>query len=157
MNNIFKILFIVLTLILCFNSCGKKRNSNSKIKNLYIETVNFTPELKLCFDSHFFAGQKTDTTWLLPDTIIYHYKDAILLPDSNLLDYTKKMRITLLEKDSVGNPAFSVEVFRSENSKWVRTSNSSRNPIYADTLLSHGQLCERIIGSTHIYILKFNP
>lgn len=155
-SNVFKILFIVLALI-CFNSCGKKQDSNFKIKNLYIETVNFTPELKSCFDSHFFNEHNTDTTWFLPDIIIYHYKDAISLPDDNLLDYTKKMKITLLEKDSVGNPFFAVETFRSEESKWIRTGNSSRNSVYSDTLLNMEQLCKHIIDRTHIYILKFNP
>lgn len=156
MNKSVSILIIILGVAL-FNACNKKQAKSRHTRNLYLETVNFTPELKTCFDDYFFNQRNFDTTWVIVDTVVLHYKDASTLPDKNLLDNTKKMRITLLEKDSIGNPAFSVEVFRTENSKWVRSSNSSNNPIRLDTLVSSDQLCDIITKSTYIYILKFNP
>lgn len=156
MNKSVSILIIILGVAL-FNACNKKQPKNPHTQNLYLETVNFTPELKTCFDDYFFNQRKFDTTWVIVDTVVLHYKDASILPDKNLLDNTKKMRITLLKKDSISNPAFSVEVFHTENSKWVRSSNSSNNPIRFDTLVSSDQLCDIITGSTYIYILKFNP
>ncbi|MDL2214885.1 hypothetical protein LJC00_01690 [Dysgonomonas sp. OttesenSCG-928-M03] len=153
-----KLLTLFVVIAFCLLGCKKKDQSNNiKIQNLYLETVNFSPELKACFDDYFFNRHKSDTTWFVPDTVIYYYKDASALPDKNLLDYTKKMRITLLEKDLVGNPAFSVEVFQTEKSEWRRTSNSSHNPFRVDSLLSLDELCKGIIANTSNYILKFNP
>ncbi len=159
MSNIFfKILLISVSFYFLLGSCSEKEEkSNIKIKNLYIETVGFTPELKLCFDDYFFGQRKRDTLWVLPDTVICQYKDADILPDNNLKDYTKKMRVTLLKKDSIGNPPFQIEVFHSEGSKWKRSSNSGSNPMCRDSLMTLEQLCSTITRSTYIYILKFNP
>lgn len=150
-------LFIILTPILLFFAGCNKKPSNVIIKDLYIETVNFPEDIKSCFTSRF--ENRMDTSWVINDTVyMYRYKDASLLPDSNLLDNTKKMRISILEKsDSIGNPIFSVEVFKTEESKWRRVSNSSNNPARVDTLLSRDEICNMIAGSTYIYIMKFNP
>ena len=155
MNKGFKIKVLFVVFLSCFYGCRQK--TSKEVHNLYLETVNFTPELKSCFDDYFFNQRKSDTTCVMPDTVICYYKDASVLPQDNLLDYTKKMRVTLLEKDSVGNPAFSVEVFFTEGSKWKRGANSGRNPMYVDSVLNIKQLCERITNSTYIYVLKFNP
>jgi len=157
LNKILLVLVLSSIFIGCNNNSHNKEDLSSDISSLYIETVNFTPELKLCFDNNFFNNPDTDTLWTAPYKTIYRFNDASVLPDKNLLDYTKKMRITLLKNDSVGNPVFSVEVLHTENSKWVRTSNSGRNPVYADSLLSAEQICEYITNSVKVYILKFNP
>lgn len=153
-----KLLILFFVFAFCLLGCKKKEQLNNiETRNLYLETVNFSPELKACFDDYFFNQHTSDTIWFMPDTVIYCYKDASVLPDKNLLDYTKKMRITLLEKDSVGNPVFSVEVFQTEQSEWRRTANSSHNPFRLDFLLSPDELCRSITASTTDYVLKFNP
>lgn len=154
-------ILIVLIFILSLTSCNTKHSDNNKskviIQNLYIETQNFPDDTKSCIESKF--ENRIDTSWVINDTVyMYHYRNADLLPNSNLLDNTKKIRISILdEKDSIGNPIFSVEVFRTEQSKWRQTSNSSRNLMYSDTLLSKQEICNQIVNSTNIYILKFNP
>lgn len=157
-NKFFTILLISISFCFLLGSCSEKKEKyNIQIKDLYIETIGFSPELKSCFDRHFFVQHKKDTVWFLPDTVIYQYKDANTLSENNLKDYTKKLRITLLEKDSIGNQAFRVEIFRTEGSEWKRRSNSGLNSLHKDSLIALDQLCNVIARSTYVYILKFNP
>ena len=134
-------LLIILSLIYFFLTSCKPENPY-EIRNLYIEYQNVPEDIKRQIDV--FIENKQDTVYNFAkqnnekNTIIYKFYDASQLPESNLLDGTRKIRLSLLkEKDSIGNPLYCVELYKSEQSRWKRNWNLGSTPFYSDTLVSN--------------------
>lgn len=138
-------LLICILLLTGLISC--KKESPYEIRSLYIEYSNIPENIRKQIDMNVLNRSDTIYNWTktdhAKDSIIYKYYFADELPESNLLDGTRKIRFSLLDKkDSIGNPYYKVELYKSEQSKWKRTWNLGMTPFYSDTIVSDKYIAE---------------
>lgn len=166
MSNISRIqslflLLISITIISC--SDRKDRNkTNSEVRKVYVE-LKGTPEsvtdyiLQSMIDRRDTIGIQDEQQGNV-QMIVYSFYDAKELPESNILDGTRKLRLELYsEVDSVGNPYYSYSWYKSSNSEWIRTMNFAKRSINQDSLVSEQFIKDLLVSLINIRMLKQIP
>lgn len=147
-----KYLNIILSafIVQLFMSCNER--PKYEVRKLFVESENLPEAIRECFEDSYKNRRDTiyNFAWSVDnsaDSIIYVYYNADILPKSNLLDGTRKIKIGLLEeKDSANNPLYYVHLYKSEQDKWVRTWNLGNTSFYSDTIVSEAYM-NRVLNS----------
>ncbi|TFD95032.1 hypothetical protein E2605_14530 [Dysgonomonas capnocytophagoides] len=153
-------LLVYLLFVAGLISCSKE--SPYEIRSLYIEYNNIPADIQKMIEQQ--VENKKDTVFNFAKTsekkqyIIYRFYSASQLPKENLLDGTRKIRLSVLnEKDSIGNPLYQVELYKSEQSQWKRTWNLGSTSFYSDTIVSDKYIGQALISSLNISDWKGLP
>lgn len=160
-NKMNKIALIILFFI-CISgiySCSSDKGKY-EVRNIYIDANIAYPEIKACFENGYKG--KADTLYNFTgegaDSIIYRYHNFGELPTSNLLNGTRRFRISLYErKDSLGNPIYNMEHFKWDVSDWRRIGNFGETSFYSDSLLSKEEICNRLLHRLDFRYSKMIP
>lgn len=145
------ILTILVIAISLGYSCSSDKNKY-EVRNIYVDANIAYPSIKNCFESRLKTMTDTLFNWEKnygqegSDSIIYNYLDFKGLPTTNLLDGTRRYRISLYEeKDSIGNPLYNMEHFIWDVYDWRRIANFGKTSFYADSLLTEDEMCRFLV------------
>ncbi|NDV67531.1 hypothetical protein [Dysgonomonas sp. 25] len=164
MNKVYIIIMcIIISLLGVLYSCSSDKGKY-EVRNIYVDANIAYPEIKACFENSYKGMSDTLYNWEKPytkegaDSIIYNYFDFKELPSGNLLNGTRRYRISLYEKkDSVGNPTFNMEHFIWDVSDWRRIANFGETSFRVDSLISQDELCNILIRELDFRYSKMLP
>ena len=162
-----KIFYFNILLTFCFTNCSEKnvKKVNLNCKCFFIETINFSSDLKKCFGNSIygkwankqFHPQDSLTLFAVRDTSPKHtfkdIKDFKPLTDSTNIE---KLSISLKGDLSTGGTSFSILRFKlNENKDWQQTATfidlplkDRDNDFISPNQLDVDELCEQIIKAT---------
>lgn len=157
-NNITFIISSIFCLLGIYG-CSSDKNKY-EVRNIYVDANIAYPSIKTCFENGYKSISDTlyNFTGEGADSIIYKFHDAKELPSSNLLNGTKKIRISLYEKrDSVGNPIYNTEHYIWDVTDWRRIFNFGETSFYSDSLINEKEMCEFLLSRLNFRYSKMLP
>lgn len=162
-----KIFCFSILLTFCFTNCSEKnvKKVNPNGKCFFIETINFSNDLKMCFGNSIYGKwankqfhlQDSLTLFAVRDTSPKHtfkdIQDFKPLTDSTNIE---KLSISLKGNLSTGETSFSILHFKlNQNKDWQQTTTfidlplkDRDNDFISPNQLDVDELCEQIIKAT---------